>query len=195
MMNIYRMKAKTNTYDVIDLDIINMMQKLKVITNHDEDTLIELLMNLPLDNTSLKGMWPEEMTCSYFGKAKEQNYDINLFSHFLVLKMNAYSVLSEHLKPYGEFLPLNVEGDKIMMFNLLTFAQENKELCEMSYLDGFENGLSTLHFNEDDIVSKSIFKSKLEGAMAIFCTDYFKELVEKNRLNGVVFDTNLLDIF
>ena len=45
-------------------------EKLAETPTLDEDTLIELLMNLPFDNTSLKSMWPDEMVCSYFGKSK-----------------------------------------------------------------------------------------------------------------------------
>lgn len=194
-MNVYQIKASANTYDIIDLDIVALAEKLEAISTFDEDTLIKLLMNLPFDNTSLKSMWPEKMACKYFGKSKEQNYDINVYTNFLVLKMKAYNVLYDELKAFGEFLPLNVEGDKMMMFNLLTFAEENKSLCEMSYLDGFENGLKTLSFDESDMIIKTIFKSKLQGGMKNYCTDRFKKLVEKNDLTGIKFDTDLLDHF
>jgi hypothetical protein len=194
-MNIYQIKASANTYDIIDLDIVALAEKLEEVSTFDEETLIDLLMNLPFDNTSLKSMWPEEISCKYFGKSKEQNYDINVYTNFLVLKMKAYNLLYDELKEFGEFLPLNVEGDKMMMFNLLTFAEENKNLCEMSYLDGFENGLKTLSFDKSDTVIKTIFKSKLQGGMINFCTDRFKELVEKNNLTGIKFDTDLLDHF
>ncbi|WP_159820618.1 hypothetical protein [Colwellia sp. 20A7] len=194
-MGIYQIKAQENTYDIIDLDVVVLAEKLAENPTLDEDTLIELLMNLPFDNTSLKSMWPDEMVCNYFGKSKEQNYDINVYANFLVLNMKAYNTLHGELKEFGEFLPLNVEGDKMMMFNLLTFAQENKTLCEMSYLDGFENGLKTLCFDEADTVTKTIFKSKLQGGMTNYCTDKLKHLVEKNDLSGVKFDTDLLDYF
>ncbi|XQW86704.1 hypothetical protein ACOYR1_08275 [Thalassotalea piscium] len=194
-MNIYQIKAFENTYDIIDLDILALAKNLTETSDLDINALIKLLMYLPSTNTSLKGIWPEEMKCKYFGKAKEQDYDINIHSHFLVLKMKAYNVLHEQLKAFGEFLPLNVEGDKMMMFNLLTFANENQDLCEMSYLDGLENGLKTLSFEASDVTNKIIFKSKLQGGMNKYCTENFKYLVEKNGLTGVRFDTDLLDYF
>lgn len=194
-MSVYQIKAHTNTYDVIDLDIIMLAKKLVKSSDYDEDTLIDLLMDLPIKNSSLKSIWPEEMECNYFGKSKEQNYDINVYTNFLVLKMNAYDILCEELSPLGEFLPLNVEGNKMMMFNLLTFAEEKKDLCEMAYLDGYENGLKMLSFNEVDIETKSIFKSKLQGGMANYCTDKFKVLVEAHNLTGIKFDIDLISPF
>lgn len=194
-MSVYQIKANENTYDVIDLDVMVLAKKLAAVSNNDVNTLIKLLMHLPSNNSSLKSIWPEEMACNYFGKSKEQNYDINIYSNFLVLKMKTYNVLYDELKRFGEFLPLNVEGDQMMMFNLLTFAEENKSLCEMSYLDGFEDGLKTLVFTESDTVIKTVFKSKLQGGRTNYCTDRFKELVEKNNLTGVKFDTDLVDPF
>ena len=69
-MGVYQIKAHENTYDIIDLDVVVLAEKLAETPTLDEDTLIELLMNLPFDNTSLKSMWPDEMVCSYFGKSK-----------------------------------------------------------------------------------------------------------------------------
>ena len=82
-----------------------------------------------------------------------------------------------------------------MLFNLLTFGQEQKDMCLTKYEDGFEDGLELLNFEQDDIQNKLLFKSKLEGAQKVYCTDEFKNIIQSNKLKGLVFDEDLLDPF
>ncbi|WP_051303614.1 hypothetical protein [Psychromonas aquimarina] len=194
-MNIYQIKNVTNTYDVIDLDIVDLAETLSENCEYDEDTILKMLMHVASDNISLKKMWPKEILCNYFGNSRKQGYDITRFGKFLVLKMNAVEVLYGELSKCGELLPLNVEGNKMMLFNCLTFGKEQEELCVKKYEDGFECGVETLYFNENDIEDKAIFKSKLQHAMSYYCTDKVKLLVEEHQLKGIRFDTDLINPF
>jgi hypothetical protein len=40
-----------------------------------------------------------------------------------------------------------------------------------------------------------IFKSRLQNAASLFCTGRLKQVVETYELTGVVFDTNLIEVF
>lgn len=81
------------------------------------------------------------------------------------------------------------------MFNPLIFAQEDLSLTERAYLDGFEDGLKSLVFDDEDISNKLIFKSKMQSGLSLYCTDDFKKLVNDNNLTGLVFNTDLLTYF
>lgn len=191
-MTVYQIKNSTNTYDVIDLNTLSLAKILSENSEYDEDTLIDMLRGIAYDNISLKNMWPEEIPCNYFGNSRKQDYDITRFGQYLVLKMNAVEVLHDELSKCGELLPLNVEGNKMMLFNCLTFGKEQEDLCIKRYEDGYQYGLETLYFNEGDIENKAIFKSKLENARSMYCTDKVKLLVEEHKFRGITFDTDLL---
>ena len=48
---------------------------------------------------------------------------------------------------------------------------------------------------DDDVKDKVIFKSRLEGAGNLYCTEKFKVICEQNQLNGLVFSSNLTESF
>ncbi len=188
-MNIYQIKSPVNSYNVIDLDVV----KLAMALGNEE--LIRPLMSASYDNLSLKDLWKKELQCNYFGEARKQDYDISVFGAYLIFKMEAYNAFHVELSKFGEFLPLNVEGVHMMLYNCLTFGREQDELCETDYLEGLDNGLKTLFFNEQNVSSKLIFKSKRQGAMKLYCSDYLKNIIESNEFKGVLFDTDLLTLF
>ncbi|MEL0605542.1 hypothetical protein [Pseudoalteromonas undina] len=68
-------------------------------------------------------------------------------------------------------------------------------LTERAYLDGFEGGLKSLVFDDEDVSNKLIFKSKMQSGLSLYCTDNFKKLVNDNSLTGLVFNTDLLTCF
>ncbi|MCW1718320.1 hypothetical protein OIZ54_06080 [Pseudoalteromonas sp. A3] len=68
-------------------------------------------------------------------------------------------------------------------------------LTERAYLDGFEDGLKSLVFDDEGISNKLIFKSKMQSGLSLYCTDNFKKLVNDNNLTGLVFNTDLLACF
>jgi hypothetical protein len=193
-MTVYKISNSTNTYDVIDLNTVSLAEILSQNTEHDKSTLIKMLRGIASKNISLKEMWPEEIACNYFGNSRKQDYDITRFGKYIVLKMNVVEVLHEELSKSGELLPLNVEGNKMMLFNCLTFGQEQEDLCIKRYEDGYQYGLETLYFNEDDIENKAVFKSKLDNAASLYCTDKIKLLVEEHQFRGLTFDTDLLGL-
>ncbi len=193
-MPVYKISNSTNTYDAIDLNTVRLAEILSKNTLHDKSGLIKMLRSIAYNNSPLKKLWPDEVSCNYFGDSRKQDYDITIFGNYLVLKMNAVEVLHEELSKSGELLPLNVEGNHMMLFNCLTFGQEREELCIKRYEDGFEYGLETLVFNIEDVENKGFFKSKLDNATSIYCMDKVKLLVEEHQLRGLTFDTDLLDL-
>jgi len=193
-MTVYKLSNLTNTYDPIDLNTVRLAEILSKNTEYDKSALIKILRGVAYNNSPLKKMWPDEVSCNYFGESSKQNYDITLFGNYLVLKMNAAEVLHEELSKSGELLPLNVEGNQMILFNCLTFGKEQEDLCIRRYEDGFQYGLETLFFNIDDVENKGFFKSKLDNAQFIYCTDKVKLLIEEHQLRGLTFDTDLLDL-
>ncbi|WP_062567426.1 hypothetical protein [Pseudoalteromonas arabiensis] len=194
-MTVYQIKNEAYTYDVIDFDIVELSKIISKSNDLEPDTVLKMFMSASLNNIEFSHLWPEGLNFDYFGQAKKQDYDISRLGKFLIMKMPVYELLKEQLVSFGEFLPVKAEGNSMMLFNLLTFGQEQKDMCLTKYEDGFEDGLELLNFEQDDIQNKLLFKSRLEGAQKVYCTDEFKNIIQSNSLKGLVFDEDLLDPF
>ena len=196
-MNVYQLRKPTNAYDVINLDIMEMSKQIVKNSNKPmSDNIIQIAMNdVPKGKITLTELSPNGFECKHEPRAKKQNYDVNLYGSFLVLNEPAYECLSASLSELGEFIDLKINGDNLYLFNPLIFAQEDLKLTERAYLDGFEDGLKSLVFDDEDISNKLIFKSKMQSGLSLYCTDDFKKLVNDNNLTGLVFNTDLLTYF
>ena len=194
-MTVYQIKNEAYTYDVIDFNIVELSKILSKHSGLEPDTILTMFMSAARHNIEFSHLWPEGLNFDYFGKAKKQDYDISRLGHFFIMKMPVYELLKERLANFGEFLPVKAEGNNMILFNLLTFGQEQKDMCLTKYEDGFEDGLELLIFEQDDIQNKLLFKSKLEGAQKVYCTDEFKNIIQSNNLKGLVFDEDLLELF
>jgi len=129
--------------------------------------------------------------------------DVTNWGHnHLVFNQKAYDLVSEHLNPFGEFLPVICEGNDYYLFNILQIAdddlidQANSEKNMMT-MDGttIQMGIKKLKFNEDKIKSTWIFKTDFDEYVGIFCNNDFKKIIEGAKLKGIEFKENLADIF
>lgn len=120
----------------------------------------------------------------------------------MVLNQKAYDSLSNNLSTYGEFLPVNVEGNSYYIFNVLKLVDEsfvNLDMSEREY-EGegelkMQVGLHKLKFREDLLEDTLVFKTEFDTYLNIFCGDEFKNMVEMAGLTGVLFKEDLASIF
>lgn len=125
--------------------------------------------------------------------------DITLwFTDQLVLSDKAYKLLSSQLKSYGEFLPVKSEGIPYWLFHVTNLA-ENDTIDEKTSKRNIEEGgyidVIKLAFNESQVKDMLLFKTEYNGFKNVYCSEGFKDLVEKNCLNGLIFNTDLASIF
>lgn len=185
---IYRLKRPENSYEIVQLSILQLAKLL-------DDPKYQIVRKLSSSCQSLSERW-KAPHCE-----PNQHYhdhplpDISFWGNFLVLNRVAFEHLSPVIGRYGEFLPIDVESYDLTLFNCITLGAEIESQCLLKYQDGFPIGLESLVFNENDVVDKAIFKSKLEGCKALFVNEQFKVTCERHHLSGAVFDEDLLNIF
>lgn len=195
-MNVFQLRKPANTYDIIDLDIVSMTKQIVSKTGQSFDDVLDIVMDdIPDGYKTLFELSEEGFECKHDARAKQQNYDVNLYGNFLVLNARAYECLREVISEYGEFSILRTDGEKLFLFNPLDFGKEDLSLTEKAYLDGFEDGLKSLVFDSGDISNKLLFKSKLQGGLSIYCTDDFKNILADNELSGLTFSADLISPF
>lgn len=189
---IYKIHKPVNTYDVIDLDAANMADQIVDEIGCDfRQAVIMAKIEFPTGKRKILDVIKNGLTCKVDKDAIKQNYDINLFTNYLVLNKKAFDAIGNHLQAYGEFIPLKCDKE-LHLFNPLEFENEDLTLTEKTYLNGIEDGLKSLVFKSDE---KLVFKSKIQGGSSIFCNSAFKTLVKENNLSGLTFNNDLVSIF
>ncbi|MCO1336665.1 hypothetical protein MO867_20270 [Microbulbifer sp. OS29] len=114
---------------------------------------------------------------------------LSKWQNYLVLHESAYKALEGVLGPYGEFLPCTHQNAKFYLFNPLIIAEDLDAVVPDSVtLNG--NLLTGIEFDKDKLKDVPVFRSK-ESYITIYCTDAFKDVVEAEKLDGLLFSTNL----
>lgn len=191
---IYSIKRLANACDVLDLDIFTLSEKLQPYAPPEVD-ILNFLYEQPFNGTNLSEFWPEELACNFLHESKDTYQDINSFDGWLVLTLKAYNILKDYLLDYGEFLKVNAEGTPLVIFNPCKFGKENLQLCEKEYIDGVDIGFKSISFDEDDVKNKLIFKSKITDCAVLYCNEKLKNIIEENQLAGIIFDSDINNIY
>ncbi|WP_444925876.1 hypothetical protein ACJJI4_16980 [Microbulbifer sp. TRSA002] len=114
---------------------------------------------------------------------------LSKWRNYLVLHESAYQSLEGVLGPFGEFLPCTHQKAKFYLFNPLTIAEDLSAVVPGSVSKN-GNLLSGIEFDKDKLKNVPVFRSK-ESYITIYCTDAFKDVVEAEKLDGLLFSTNL----
>lgn len=189
---IFKIHKPSRAYDIINLTTVSMAKQIAKEKKISFNEAVKIAMDdFPRGKTKVLDVVENGFNCKVEKEAEQQDYDINLFSSYLVLNKKAYTAIGNHLQGCGEFVPLNCEKE-LFLFNPLIFEKEDEALTEIAYLDGFEDGLKSLAFKSD---LNLIFKSSMQGGKSIYCNAAFKALVKENNLTGITFNSDLLSIF
>lgn len=191
-MKIYQLKQRPDEFKTLTLDIMTLANQL------GDRKLVKQLRVQPATNEPLLPIWKEGVVSKFedvLGKDSPLPDVSPWRGTCLALSAEAYRKLKPVLASEGEFLPINVGDETIYAFNCLSFGIEDESVCLKKFTDGFEDGLETLEFDEEDIESRYVFKSRLQGCTVLYATESFKHLCEEYGLMGLRFDENLLDPF
>lgn len=112
----------------------------------------------------------------------------------LVLSPKANRLLVDTLRPYGEFLPVNVENERYYIFNCFELGQVEENKVEYEVIDGEAFGLKSIEFKTSES-DKVVLKSTVDNCNTLYCNEKFKNAVQEFCLTGVVFDKNLVERF
>ena len=188
MNQVYAIRDDGVKFKELDLEILDVTRIAP--DNIDEDDIIEF----SIKNTEMKLWWKNPET-KFIGEPNSPIPDISIWiDSSLVLSPRAYRLLGDMLQTSGEFLPVLVGDETYYIYNCLDFGEENKDKCKHEYVDGNKFGLEYLEF-ENSASELLIYKSKLQSCLTLFCNDKFKDAVESFELTGIVFDTNLIEVF
>lgn len=133
-----------------------------------------------LENIALKDFWPTMQT----GFSKIEGNE-NLIPDIttwidatLLLSPRSFRLLGDMLKPFGELLPILVEGENYFLFNCLTKAEAVVE----------DEDTNRVTFDENKIKGYVAFKARAQHCFNVFCSERLKNAVEGFDLQGIIFE-------
>jgi len=191
-MTVYAIRNDGYDFQELDLEIDDFIDARPKEVNE------RLVLDFSLENYAMLGWWPTPDT-EFVAIDEDTGAPIpdicKWIDASLVLSAKAYRLLGDTLKPFGEFLPLTIRGEAFYIFNCLTLAKINEDLCEKNIYKGEEAGIKTLVFDDTDIADKLIFKTTYDSCMDLYCAERFKNILQDYKLTGVVFSEKLVEDF
>lgn len=109
----------------------------------------------------------------------------------LFLSETAYREFEELLSSSGEFLPVTCKGQQGYLFNPLNTAEQHSAVDEK--LLGYDEHGNLVHYGffEDKLEGIHIFKAELNNCTQLYCSEVFKNAVEKTTFAGIIFNTDI----
>jgi len=189
-MKAYKLTNDYDSYQVLQLDTIQIAEQLG-----REDLIRKIRKITSSNNSPIADIWGRVE--STFQPMKDTQAikvpDLSVWKGAgLVFSGRAHAYFKLMLEPFGEFLPIEVEGQDFYLFHLMVEGKVN--LVNSSRKDdefGEPETVTALAFYDEDIENKLLFKSEYEFYLSPFCNQRFKDLYEEYDLEGIVFEENL----
>lgn len=188
MSSIYAIRDDGIKFKELDLELTDL------ISLKPDHVSLDDLLEFHMRNTRMSSWW-KPLDVTFEARPANPKGSIPDLSGWndatLVLSPRAFRILGELLEPYGEFLPVSVEGETFHIFNCSTTVKADEESSEHGHAGGMQLGLKRLELRED-AKETLIFKVPFESCLTLYCNNRFKSAVEDFDLTGVIFDKNLL---
>lgn len=111
----------------------------------------------------------------------------------MVLSPKAYEALSAMLSPYGEFLPLEIEGETWHLYNTNSIYDDvDMSHSSQQLMDGLVMGVDALRFDEEKLGPAPVFRTNFDGRMAVYCKEAFKLAVQTHGFEALLFRDDLV---
>ncbi|MCW8125527.1 hypothetical protein [Microbulbifer halophilus] len=189
-MKAYRLVNDYDSYQTLQLDTIKIVEQLG-----RPDLIRKIKRMTSTGNTPLIDIWGDVKStfAPMEGTQSVKIPDVSVWKGAgLLFSGRAHAYFKLMLEPFGEFLPVEVEGHDFYLFHLMT---EGKVDLDSSSREDDEFGepmtVTALKFDDSDIEDKLLFKSEYEFYQAPFCNQKFKELYQEYDLEGLIFEEDL----
>ena len=176
-MSIYAVRTDHNKYMALDLEVNDF------IDDFPEEISYQQAQEFSAENIAMAEFWQLAQTgFAELEGGENLKPDIcKWVDATLLLSPKAHRLLGDMMAPYGEFLPIVIDGEKYQIFNCLTTAEVVEE----------ESSDTVLVFNQKSVGDKLLFKASFQCCIDVYCSERFKNIVLDCEVDGVNFDTRL----
>ncbi|WP_370980070.1 hypothetical protein [Agaribacterium sp. ZY112] len=185
---IYRIHFNSEAYKQFDLSELDLFDSVERYMDWDEFEVITT------KGGSFDGKW-SDCSATWMDSISDENItpDIAVWdrSRWLVLSEKAYEALNGILTPYGEFLPITIDGTPWHVFNCLNVVDVDHCRSKASFESGVYFDVSEIHFKEGVESDQLVFTTDYTQRGIMYCSDTFKTLIESTELTGLTFNKDL----
>jgi len=177
MTEVYAIRRDGFKYQELDLEVNDF------IDDFPEDVDYGMAHDFSMENIAMADFW-KLMRTDFNEIEGNENLipDITTWiDATLLMSPKAHRLLGDSLVPFGEFLPIQIDGENYQIFNCLTMVDAVEE----------KSSESDIVFNPDNIGDKLVFKTRYNNCFDLFCGPRLKSAIKDFGLNGVTFDTQL----
>lgn len=121
--------------------------------------------------------------------------DIMVRNGRLFFSEAAHASIGRSLSNDGEFLPITYGGHNGYIFNVLSLAEDNDALDNALCTKNEFDEVQSLGFIEEKLDDIQAFRTEFDGYLGIYCSDAMKSAIQNAHLNGIIFSTDLGNIF
>jgi len=175
-------------FQELDLELTDLLDLISDTVSLDD------ILEFSTRNTHMQSWWRTPST-GFLVRPANPNGEIPDICTWndatLVFSPRAHRLLVDSLKSYGEFLPVEVEGDTYYIFNCFEIGDLNEDKIEYEYEGNIQLGLKYIEFKSTN-EERLVFKTPKESCLTLFCNKRFKEMICTLGLSGLQFDPNLL---
>ncbi|MCO7223303.1 imm11 family protein [Pleionea sp. CnH1-48] len=129
------------------------------------------------------------------GGAKGGMPDITLRNGRLFLNQTAFESLYSVLEKHGELLPVLYQDKTGYLFNPLSLAESVEGVDQKLSTRDHYGELQSLAFHEERVKDFAVFRTAFDNYQGVYCSSAFKQLVEEAGLKGIVFNSDLGNLF
>lgn len=189
---VFKLRNDLNAYQVLQLDTIEIVEQLG-----REDLLGKIKRLTSSNNFPIASQWGRVQStfAPLNGTQAVKIPDVAVWKGAgLVFSGRAHAYFKLMLEPFGEFLPVEVEGYEFQLFHIMeegevdlgNSSRENDDFLEPMTV-------TSLTFDQIDVRDKLLFKTDYQFYQEPFCNDKFKELYQEYELQGLIFEEDLVN--
>ena len=160
---------------------------------------MELRIDMWNSPRTYKDVFDETLRVSFKPLSKQSEKlaipDVSVLQGRLFLSSKAHSVLSNLIKPDGEFLKVNFDGEDGYIFTPLCVAEKLGGLDIQLSRKNEWGDVESLSFHEEKVKGCALFRCEYDMFMSLHCQQIVKDAIEKAGLKGVFFTTDIGNIF
>ncbi|MCW8125697.1 hypothetical protein [Microbulbifer halophilus] len=122
--------------------------------------------------------------------------DLQVMNGRIFFSQKAFDLIGSSLSQDGEFLPITYDGKTGYIFNPHVIAEDHDALDDKVTIKNDYGDLQNLGFIEEKLpAGTQVFRTKADSYHGVFCTELFKQDVERSGLVGIFFQPDLANLF
>ncbi|GAA6168012.1 hypothetical protein [Sessilibacter corallicola] len=187
-MKVYEVRANLAVFKQLNLSTTELTEQLGIDINSDE---VMDYVRIGTSNKSFADRWGKVVTEFKAPDAFPEAIkipDITTWKQTtLVLTEESFAYMGEAMKPFGEFLPIEVQGNTAYIFKIFSRGEVDQSKCEYEYDEGEVVEVLKIGFTDECLEEQPIFYCSHEGFGAMYCTERFKIACDEFELEGLLF--------